>query len=89
MSSAFLSFHVVENRKATYKAKSSYTNRGYKDASGDEEQIRLWWHSFLNALTRFLLSASQYGLAEHNAPECLPYDGSSVFDVDGLLNLFP
>ena len=32
---------------------------------------------------------SQCSLAEHNAPECLPYDRSSGFDLDGLLNLFP
>ena len=57
--------------------------------STDQGCLTLVVSFFSHPLASFLPSASQYGLAEHNAPECLPYDRSSVFDVDGLLNLFP
>ena len=53
-------------------------------------------HPFTNArkhgfrcLSLDRLMTSQRGLAEHDAPECLSYDWGSVFDVDGLFNLFP
>ena len=46
----FSVFPCTEKPQGNKKAKSPYTNRGYKDASGDEEQIRLWWHSFPNAM---------------------------------------
>ena len=46
----FSVFPCREKPQGNKKAKSPYTNRGYKDASRDDEQIRLWWHSFPNAM---------------------------------------
>ena len=46
----FSVFPCREKTQGNKKAKSPYTNRGYKDASRDEEQIRSWWHSFPNAM---------------------------------------
>ena len=46
----FSVFPCREKPQGDKKAKSPYTNRGYKDASRDEEQIRSWWHSFPNAM---------------------------------------
>ena len=43
----FTVFPCRETPQGSKKAKSPYTNRGYKDASRDEEQIRSWWHNFL------------------------------------------
>ena len=46
----FSVFPCREKPQGDKKAKSPYTNRGYKDASRDDEQIRSWWHSFPNAM---------------------------------------
>ena len=46
----FSVFPCREKTQGNKKAKSPYTNRGYKDASSDVEQIRSWWHSFPNAM---------------------------------------
>ena len=46
----FSVFPCREKAQGNKKAKSPYTNRGYKDASRDEEQIRSWWHNFPNAM---------------------------------------
>ena len=46
----FSVFPCCEKTQGNKKAKSPYTNRGYKDASSDIEQIRSWWHSFPNAM---------------------------------------
>ncbi|MBL6605974.1 MAG: bifunctional DNA primase/polymerase [Alphaproteobacteria bacterium] len=43
-------FPCREKAKGNKKAKSPYTNRGYKDASRDEKQIWSWWNSFPNAM---------------------------------------
>jgi len=46
----FSVFPCREKTQGNKKAKSPYTNRGYKDASSDEEQIRSWWRHFPNAM---------------------------------------
>ena len=46
----FSIFPCREKTQGNKKAKSPYTNRGYKDASSDEEQIRSWWRHFPNAM---------------------------------------
>ncbi len=46
----FSIFPCREKTQGNKKAKSPYTNRGYKDASRDEEQIRSWWRHFPNAM---------------------------------------
>ena len=38
----FSVFPCREKPQGNKKAKSPYTNRGYKDASRDDEQIRSW-----------------------------------------------
>ena len=46
----FSVFPCREKIEGNKKVKSPYTNRGYKDASRDEEQIRSWWQNFPNAM---------------------------------------
>ena len=46
----FSVFPCREKTQGNKKAKSPYTNRGYKDASRDEEQVRSWWRHFPNAM---------------------------------------